>query len=89
MNGPRGTFVIALLLLIAAELAFIGGALTGGGSLLAVVLFACSAVALIRVFVELFREGASRNRDAETGEWRATRGPRRPGEPTKRRQRHS
>lgn len=59
MNGPRGSFVIALLILIAAEIAWVGSAITGSGSWLGGLLFLCFVVALVRVFVELFREGAN------------------------------
>lgn len=60
MNGPRGTLVIGLLFLIAGQLAFIASALTGGRgySLFGGLLCLFFVVALVRVVVELFREGA-------------------------------
>lgn len=57
MNGPRGTFVIALLFLIAAEIAWVGSAITGNGSWVGGLMLLCFVIALVRVFVELFREG--------------------------------
>ena len=61
MNGPRGSLVIALLFFIGGQLAFIASALSGArGSVLGAVMVLFSAVAVIRVFVELFREGAGK-----------------------------
>lgn len=59
MNGPRGSLVIALLFFIGGQLAFIASALSGEqGSALGAGMMICAAVAVFRVFVELFREGA-------------------------------
>lgn len=59
MSGPRGSLVIALLFLIGGQLAFISSALSGnGGSVLGALLMVCSVVSVVRMLVELFREGA-------------------------------
>lgn len=60
MDGPRGTLVIGLLFLIAGQLAFIASALSGndGGSVIGIVMTAFFVLAVIRLVVELLREGA-------------------------------
>lgn len=70
MDGPRGSLVIALLFLIAGQLAFIASALTGGGgfSLLGFVMCVFFALGLFRVFIELYREGAAQARKDEAAE---------------------
>lgn len=59
MSGPRGSLVIALLFLIGGQLAFIASALSGNrGSVLGALLMLGSVLSVIRMLVELFREGA-------------------------------
>ena len=59
MDGPRGSLVIALLFFISGQLAYIAGALIGGFgfSLAGLVMTVFFFSAVIRLFVELFREG--------------------------------
>lgn len=87
MDGPRGSLVIALLFLIAGQLAFIASALSGngGGSFLGFVLSALFVVALLRVVIELFREGAAQRRADEQQEHSAARPASSSNDPLKRR----
>ncbi|GLI30353.1 MULTISPECIES: hypothetical protein [Brachybacterium] len=59
MNGPRGSLVIGLLFLIAGQLGFIAAALTGQPlhGLVGFVMTVFFVLAVVRVLVELFREG--------------------------------
>lgn len=81
MNGPRGSLVIALLFFIGGQLAVIASALSGQrGSALGFLMLVFAAVAVIRVVVELFREGAGQRGAAEERELtRKQRRPRRKG----------
>lgn len=74
MNGPRGSLVIALLFLIGGQLCFITAALTQQPSvaLLGGALMICFVLVIVRVIVELFRQGAAAA-DAEAVERRAAR----------------
>lgn len=73
MDGPRGTLVIGLLFLIAGQLAFIASALSGddGSPLVGVVLTAFFVLAVIRLVVELLREGAEHEARVSAGGARA------------------
>ena len=66
MDGPRGSLVIGLLFFISGQLAFIARALTGGigFGLAGVVMTTLFVLAVMRVVVELFREGAAQGEAA-------------------------
>ena len=74
MNGPRGSLVIGLLFLIAGQLGFIAAALTRQPlhNLLGAVLTLFAVLAVVRMLVELFREGQAAA-DAEVRAERAAR----------------
>lgn len=59
MNGPRGSLVIGLLFLIAGQLGFIAAALTDQPlhGLVGLVMTVFFVLSVVRVLVELFREG--------------------------------
>ena len=91
MDGPRGSLVIGLLFLIAGQLAFIASALTGGTghALVGVVMTVFFVLAVVRVVVELFREGAAEQRAEEKRERAAARAGQPFSDPQKRRPPHA